>query len=694
MDENERLDAALRAVPVPDGIATRLDRDTLFDDAAIDRLLGRIDVPAGLAGRITAGVFGGNGRRRMIDLDAPSRGEEAGTGDRRTAWRQGGRLVARWASGVATHGAAVVTALTLAFMLLAAGRELSRRLEPHEVRVADASTFTATALQTPVAIRTGNATGKTPPPAPLATAAADPTVPGITTAVTAASEPVLGAGPGPATIEVRGAAVGMPTTQAMEPTAGMRVIAAPEAAARRHVPRVRGYDIAFEMAHGEQPFIDPGAATELAVDRPPLNLRTDSFDAMRSMPARRPTSSGFLRVEDVLAAIPMVGRTADLRLSMRIVPGLRRPHGSEFVEVCATAPSRPAVAGPPLEAVIVLDRSAGPAPLTWSWICRGLGRIAGQMGNADRLTVVVAGPTPSIAGRRLDASAVAGLADALGRVMPCPAADLDASVRLAADCRETADGTLLVVTNADTADRARDEAREAVARWRASRAGDGDAHRSGPRFVVIDSTEPIDRTAAAFGRTPADALAIGRAMAQEVFHLDSLAATRCRLEVTFEPRLVRAYRLVGHRQSVLESLASGDAAVTDLHAGETVRVVYEVLRRPGGDRFVEAAFSFRRAAGAGDETVRASLIGRDADAAARNAFDALPTADCELLLAVAGSEWLTGSAHASPKAAAAAALADMVDAWRRRGDVTPFGQALIDRLDGGLPARPTRTPDR
>lgn len=692
MAENERIDAALRAVPVPDGIAARLDRDTLFDDAAIDRLLVRLDVPAGLAERITAGVFEGNGRRRMIDLDAPWRGEEAGVADGRIVWRQGGRLVARWAAGVATHGAAVVTALTLAFLLLAAGRELSRRLEPGDARTADASTFTSVAVKAPAA-PAGHVSGGPPAPSPSATAA-DPAVAAATSAVAAASEAARDDGPDPTPIEIRGAAVGLPTTRSTEPTTGMRVIAAPGAATRRRVPRVRGYDIAFEMAHGEQPFIDPGAAPALAVDRPPLNMRTDSFDALRLMPARRAPSPGSLRVEDVLAAIPAAGRTADLRLSMRLVPGLRRTHGSEFVEVCATAPSRPAVAGPPLEAVVVLDRSTGPAPLTWSWICRGLGRLAGQMGSADRITVVVAGPTPSIAGRRLDTAAVARLADALGRMMPCPAADLDAAFRLAAGCRETADGTLVVVTNADTADRARDEARAAVARWRANRAGDGESSLSEPRFVVIDSTEPADRNDAAFGRTPADALAIGRAMAREVFRLDSLTATRCRLEVAFDPRRVRSYRLVGHRQSVLESLASGDAAATDLHAGETARVVYEVLRRPGGGRFVDAAFSFRRASGSGDETVRASLAGDDADTAARGTFDTLPAADCELLLAVAGAEWLAGSAHASPRAAAAAVLADLVDAWRRRGDVTPFGQMVIERLEGGLPSRPTRMPDR
>ena len=147
-------------------------------------------------------------------------------------------------------------------------------------------------------------------------------------------------------------------------TTGIRTVFLPLVG--RQVPRVPGYDIAFEMAHGESPFVDPSVAATLAVDRPPLSLRTDSFESLcetarrgRGQPtARRPRRGGMplVRTEDILTALPATlpnslpnslgdrawsGMGPGLGLSLTAVRSLRPAPDSMFVEVCATAPPLP-----------------------------------------------------------------------------------------------------------------------------------------------------------------------------------------------------------------------------------------------------------------------------------------------------------------------------------------------------------------
>jgi hypothetical protein len=179
-----------------------------------------------------------------------------------------------------------------------------------------------------------------------------------------------------------------------------------------------------------------------------------------------------------------------------------------------------------------------------------------------------------------------------------------------------------------------------------------------------------------FGRTPVDAAAIRRAVLEQVFAMPTLTARQCRLEVAFDPQAVAAYRLVGHRQSAMESLAGGDPPAVDLHAGEVTRVVYEVVPLAMKDAAVKATLACRPVRGDGERTFTAAVPLRAV------ASGPLPPAhDCELLLAVAVGELATASPHAGPRGAAAQAAADLAAAWRSRGDVTPYGTAILEAAD-------------
>jgi hypothetical protein len=781
--DDHPLDARLRDVPVPAGIANHMVTAALFDDAALDKLLVRVDMPAGIEDRVRC-VRAATPRGGAVPLEAGLQGarqaaSSAGRGGR-AVW-SAGRMLSWLASGdLLADGAAVAAALSIVAAMFFAGTELSRRLAtPVDVRnrvavraapSADSSSAVApaslaTAADTPSGNRLARPTGQadasavggdrglpTPgrsQPGPDPEAAAGASRLAIHAAAVPPSAEAVEAG-----VEVRAAPVFAPAIDAGRSGAGgIRTVRLPTAG--RRVPRVPGFDIAFEMAHGESPFVDPAASSTLATDHPPLSLRTDSFDMLCDAARRdggrttgrrtsRATLSG-VRGEDILAALP-AGTAADawegpgIGLSIHAVRSLRAAPGSLLVEVCATAPPLAGLAGEsvaekPLDAMLLLDQSAGPfAALSWQWLCRGLGRVISQMRPADRLSLIVCGERPRLVALRADAVQLAGLLPELLRESEAKAADFDAALRLAAAVgrREGRPDRVVAVAHAGSLEQCREEGRAALSAWLADRNSNPLPQEAHPvAFVLVDPQEPLhaaggDREAneMGMGRTAADAIAIGRAMVMRTFGRPTLVATGCRLEVAFDPARVGAYRIVGHRQTVADALATDSPRPIDLHAGESVRVVYEVVRRRDGATAASTRSSASTSTGAGASTGlvaatvawtpafdRSGVAGRNGTGGQDRAQDleqraravwadgnaAVPgaggsaTADlgpglpsphgCELLLAVALGELAAASVHAEPWRQPTAGIATLAARWQARGDVTPEGRLLIDCLE-------------
>lgn len=677
MADDHPIDETLRNVPLPAGLTDRLTPEALFDDAALDRLLGRVALPEGLADRVRAAAFA-PARGRGVDLDRAA--EKLPVAAASTA-PQPRRLLGRWAAALARPAAAVALWLAGFVGLILTGLEFSRHMEPAMPRpalvVQPKPVHPAAApRETAVGMAIDEASPSLEPADPLATAPVPVATDAGDLAVTmpeqfTASSPV-----------VRGAAVG-PAADPPLPGTGMRIVPIPRAESRRSVPRVAGFDMAFEMSHGESPFINPRAAAGLQIDRPPLTMRTDAFESLVTLAGRKPRSAHdpSMRTEELVAAMPAPAATAGPQVAVRAVRSLRGRPESCLVEVCVTAPAMAREGGAPLDAVLALDRYTGSEPLLWARVCRAVGAVADQMQDADRLSVVVGGRRPRVAGDRLDAAGLRRLAASLATEPAVDATDFDATIRAAArEAGHAPARPLIVVANAESVDRARGEGLAAVSAWRESLAAAGpDAGRQAAvRFVLIDPTEPTVREPLepGFGRTPADAVAISRAVLEQVFAASTLTARQCRLEVAFDPRAVAAYRLVGHRQSAIESLAGGGPPPVDLHAGEVVRVVYELVPLAMQDAAVTATLTCRPIGADGERTVTASLPRRGIESGP------LPSPHgCELLLAVAVGELATASPHAGPRGAVAQAAADLAAAWRARGDVTPYGNFLLDAAE-------------
>ena len=751
--DDHLLDARLRDVPTPAGISGRVAPEALFDDVAIDRLLVMVDLPSGLEDR-TRSAMAAMREGSTLPLPTPPKSSRragpggAGGGSHGSPSRR----IRLWpaAMDLFADGGAVAAALSIVALMFFAGTELSRRLAPPAVapqRMADrgASPMRSDAPRVSTddrvplrAAEGGSRTGGSPQPPTV--------VPGIAALATGdalhAAQP---ARPAQDPVEVRAApaaAAGAGGGDRGARTGGIRALFLPKTA--RQVPRVPAYDIAFEMTHGESPFIDPSRAAALAVDHPPLSLRTDSFDSLceaalrdHGRPSGRRLRRGgmpVVRVEDVLAALPSTLRSrlpstlpstlgnaglsgAGLVLSVDAVRSLRPSPGSLLVEVCATASplsaASTAAGSAPLDAMLVLDQSSGPlASLSWQWLCRGLGRVIGQMGAADRLSLVVCGERPRLVALRADAATLTALLPELTREPMARFADFDAAFRLIAAVgrREGRPERVVAAAHADSLERCRAEGRAALSEWQAAQAAaPGLPVAPVTEFVLIDPQLPRDAGGStpgaapvAAGRVAADPITIGRAMLGHVFGRPTLVATGCRLEVAFDPARVGSYRIVGHRQTASDALAAIEPRPIDLHAGETVRVVYEVIRRPGGTPpaaagVVSATLAWTPAAAGPDglppeQKVRRGLA--DGNGAMADGLPAgLPSPHgCEMLLAVALGELTAASVHAEPWRQSAAEMARLVSRWQARGDLTPMGGLLIDclELQGVVPEAASR----
>jgi len=310
---DEAIDRSVRDVPVPPGLAARVAPHALFSDEAIDRMLAATPVPHGLASRLRDGLMRRTGDAVSVDLDrlAAAAGVAVSPAkphrDRARPRRRAGAV--RWMVGIARDSLSVVTLLAGILGLFWAGMEVSGWLAP------------APGIRPPrVAVQRGRSeAARDRPAAPRSTVADTGTSDAASERPLAAAvgrgvpdEPQAPAEPSPAPPVVLGAAVSMGPAE----DAAMRTVSL-FGEPRRRVPRDPGFDIAFEIQHGESPFVDLAKATALAVDEPPLGVRTDSFDALLSaVRSGRRAAAGTVRTEHILAAMP-----AAMRHSVALRPG-------------------------------------------------------------------------------------------------------------------------------------------------------------------------------------------------------------------------------------------------------------------------------------------------------------------------------------------------------------------------------------
>ena len=675
----------LLKVELPPALRQAITIDRLFDDDGVDRLLRAVEVPANLAERV---VRRAARRSRVVDLEAAA--SRVGRPNGRIAVASAGSPRAlRWAREVLADFLAAAAAIAVMVAVAVGSYTLARRVTavapgpdavvavPSAVAAADGDRRPPQSAAPVVVGRSGRAAAlPAEPVAPSAdaTAASRQPWPAVTELPDRPKEPAAASTP----------ILAAPNRDRSVGPREMMIVPGPAEVPR--VPRSgRGIDLAFEITHGEASPASPAVAEELAVDRPPLSLQTDSFDAALAA-ARSSDRSGrdLLRTEHLLAAMtpgPYASGSqaklpggATLHLEPIVTESLRGPGRSLLVELSVTA-AGPPPSGAAKELIVVLDHSSAPGnSQLWSSLLRGLRLLAGRLAADDRVTLMTFAERPTTVVSRASAEQLAAAIHGLGKLAHGGLADIDRCFEAIGRTRqavlaESGRRPKVVVVAHDDTLRAASGAAEAVfADWQAGR-GSGGAEREWEReweFVWIDPTAAVDD---ASGRVGIDSLAVRRRL---------LAATTsgrplvrdCRLEVHFDPATVSAYRIVGFR---IDSIALPGAFVppVDLCAGETVRAVYEVVAR-GEDSLGTAVLRWR-AAGSGSsiKSLRAEIPAAAAGAVPRWHLR-------ELLLAVGTGELAGRSKLAGSLPDLAASVAEMAGQWVAEAGLTEAGEELYE----------------
>ena len=376
------------------------------------------------------------------------------------------------------------------------------------------------------------------------------------------------------------------------------------------MPRlVRGYDRGFFLKHRVFPPISPAADPQLEWLAVPLVTESEVLSRLERLLAedrRLPASE--LRCEEFLAAMnyglaPAPAGAAAIRTAAG--PSPFGPAGSEllFVGVQAGGLGERQQAATHLVLAIDLSQSMSRGGRL-EMLQVALNRLIAQVGSRDRISLVVFHEEVvhqvELAGREDAATLrelIAGLAPRGGTNL---AAGLQAAASLAiADALPPGSAKRLVLitdSQAQLPTDTQDQLRELLVA----------AGQSGVRLDVLDvgQRELPDPVLADWAQNLGGELRPARTARQLYWSLlESLAGTgpvvasEAKLELQFNPDVVRAYRLIGHEANALAEMAPV-AVQAELAAGESAAALVELwLTGSDSDNVGQARLTWRDAAG-------------------------------------------------------------------------------------------------
>jgi Ca-activated chloride channel family protein len=368
-------------------------------------------------------------------------------------------------------------------------------------------------------------------------------------------------------------------------------------------PRVRGYDLLFLLKHGEHPFVSPAGDKELRSSKLPFTFRTASFDrAVADAEAGRLPSAEEIRVEDFLAAqeyaLPAaVGR--GLALHVAVGPSPFGEQGLYLLQPLVQAGANRAQPHPPARLIVVVDASS---PMRsrgrWETIHRALGKLAGHMQPADRLTLIGFAEQARVLAESATRDQLPALLKSGGWPPASGSADLGAAIRLACEAARAVpadEAPRVVFLTAGL--RELDELAlaklsesltglaDAKIPWQIVRLGAGHAKASWDELAQRVQGEVVEAS------SPAEVHAV---LWDTLTRQSSMVAAGATLKLTFNPAVVTAYRLLGHESVTITGPAT-DPLEVDLHVDQCATGMYELWIKPSG----------------GDEVARAELTWRD-----------------------------------------------------------------------------------
>jgi Ca-activated chloride channel family protein len=362
-------------------------------------------------------------------------------------------------------------------------------------------------------------------------------------------------------------------------------------------PRVRGYDLMFQLKHGEHPVVSPAVHPELVSSKMPFTFRTASYDlTQRGAVAGQLPRPEEIRVEDFLAALdyplPQPPATG-LALHAAGTVSPFGENGLHLLELAVQAAGLRQTAHPPTRLIAIVDTSSRMRFAARDFaVARALDEIAKHMAKADRITLMGFAERPSVLAENVTPEDLQAFVRSGAFPKPHGVPDLARAIDAvcqAAKGEKTALVQRVALISAGRADldefalkkaeKVLGELSAAKIPWQVIRVGSSEvesqlaelARRTGGQFT----------TAAA----PTDIFA---ALLEQLVGQSSTVAKGASLKVTFNPQVVTGYRLMGHESATLTGPAA-DPLEIDLHALQVAVGLYEVWIRPNGDDTVATA---------------------------------------------------------------------------------------------------------
>ncbi|MEQ8787475.1 MAG: DUF3520 domain-containing protein [Pirellulaceae bacterium] len=601
---HSQIDARLRDVPLPEGLLDRLRGAIVPDDAEVDRRLRDVAAPVGLADRIVAMIDDEVLVERLAEVPLPE--------SLMPRLRVLPQLRRRSRLGSFALAASLMIALCAAWLGVLGG--VAARMRPAE-QVAQGPFVLP--LSSPPAIDSGIAfvaplvRREAPSPTPAVVA---PELPQITIELAAAS-PQKAFEAGPAGI------LSQEFSRGLDVTANIYELRMTSPPYTHHtdddLPELEpqpelltgGFTLPVDPAFDRVAYFRDGVLPRVVLDdetplresHPPLSTRTASVERLRrQMEIGRSPQQHEIRVEDFLASLDYrFAPESRPRLAIRTAagPSVFSDTGAGLLQLGVKAGALPRASSKGVHLIVALDVSASMRFRDrLQWCCEGLRRTLPHLESNDRLTLLAFNDELVASAENIAPDQLTSVYELLDRLHPHGHTNLSGILQEAAFMAADPDRHSRLVLITDGPGELPDPlSRQVVEMLDAS-------YRSGVTTSVIELSDDVgadadlERLAGAGGgyyHQASSSQHIRWTLVETLSGRSSLVADDARLHITFNPKAVEAYRLLGHERTLTSDLARASISAA-LHSGEEASVLYEVWLRPGAeDRVAMAQVEWR-----------------------------------------------------------------------------------------------------
>lgn len=362
-------------------------------------------------------------------------------------------------------------------------------------------------------------------------------------------------------------------------------------------PLTPGYDLRFRAKYGQNPFVTPANHRDLQTLRVPLVTSTTSYQqAWRALADRKLLPADDVRVEEFLAAVEYDFPAAPAgSVALRTAAG-PSPFADPRMRLLQIGVQTGALveqrrAGTLL--CVVVDTSASMRRGgRLAMVRRALADVARQLNEADRVSLVASSDQSKMLVEAAGPDKLSRILAAVYALEPERATNVGAGLEMACSstlAEQLSAGMLRrVVLVTDGLADVSDEAAQKMASLAANAASNGVALQvlNVGTQLADSETKALEQIARSGGGAlagVADADAIRFALLEALTGRKQVVAREASLKITFNPKSVAAYRLLGHETETLTGSTAAPSAI-DLRAGEAATALLELRLNPqGGD---------------------------------------------------------------------------------------------------------------